>query len=231
MRLSGCPWNRRLVAMIRPVCRAARAARACNSGNPMASTFASPTIVLNRLAVPLHLGEVLWDTPAQTGLDGIGTRLYSSPMNQFDTLQATPSRDGAPAETGATLFSFLDVTEKLYERIAQALARAGLSYAKYELLKHLRDANGSVSLGVLAEAQQCARSNITQLIDRLESERLVRRVDDPDDRRGVRAELTPEGATLADEGTTQIDVVRAQFAACFTAAERAELARLLTKVA
>jgi DNA-binding MarR family transcriptional regulator len=55
-------------------------------------------------------------------------------------------------------------------------------------------------------------------------------VDDPDDRRSVRAQLTDQGAIQADEGTTQIDVVRAQFAAAFTAAERVQLARLLAKI-
>jgi DNA-binding MarR family transcriptional regulator len=37
------------------------------------------------------------------------------------------------------------------------------------------------------------RSNITQLVDRLEADKLVVRSDDPRDRRSVRAELTEEG--------------------------------------
>jgi len=37
------------------------------------------------------------------------------------------------------------------------------------------------------------RSNITQLVDRLEKDGLVRRRSDPDDRRSVRAALTPAG--------------------------------------
>jgi DNA-binding MarR family transcriptional regulator len=82
----------------------------------------------------------------------------------------------------------------------------------------------------LAEQQGCAASNITQLVDRLEAEGLVQRIDDPDDRRSVRAQLTEQGAVQADEGATQIDVVRAQFAASFTAAERAQLGRLLAKI-
>jgi DNA-binding MarR family transcriptional regulator len=39
----------------------------------------------------------------------------------------------------------------------------------------------------------CVRSNMTQLIDRLEADKLVRRVADPGDRRSIRAELTQEG--------------------------------------
>jgi DNA-binding MarR family transcriptional regulator len=47
----------------------------------------------------------------------------------------------------------------------------------------------------LAEECACVRSNITQLVDRLEADKLVVRSDDPDDRRSIRAELTAEGRT------------------------------------
>jgi DNA-binding MarR family transcriptional regulator len=152
-------------------------------------------------------------------------------MNQVRSRAPAPPGEAqaAPAESGATLSTFLDVAERLYEQIADALARAGLSYAKFEVLQYLHQ-HGPVSLGALADCQRCARSNITQLIDRLESEGLVRRVDDPDDRRGIRAELTPLGAERAEEGATQMALVRAQFAASFNAPERAELSRLLGKL-
>ena len=133
-------------------------------------------------------------------------------------------------QSGATLFSFLDVADRLYERVGEALTSVGLSYPKYEVLKCLRDADEPVSLGSLAEDQSCARSNITQLVDRLETEGLVQRVPDPADRRGVRAELTERGIAAADEGQTQMDLVLAEFAAAFTGPERAELGRLLGKL-
>ena len=144
-----------------------------------------------------------------------------------ETIQ--PETEGGTV-AGATLFSFLDTADVLYTRIAEALKAAGLSYAKYDVLYQLRKAKEPVSLRLLAENQGCAASNITQIVDRLEAEGLVQRVDDPDDRRSVRAQLTDQGAVQADEGTTQIDVVRAQFAASFTAAEREQLARLLAKI-
>ena len=136
----------------------------------------------------------------------------------------------APKGAEATLASFLDTADRLYERIGAALGRVGLSYPKYELLEHLKNAGEPVSLGALADGQSCARSNITQLVDKLEIEGLVRRVADPDDRRGIRAELTEAGAERVSEGRTQLDVVIAEFAASFTAKERLELGRLLGKV-
>jgi DNA-binding MarR family transcriptional regulator len=45
----------------------------------------------------------------------------------------------------------------------------------------------------LADRLACVRSNITQLVDRLEAEKLVVRSDDPHDRRSILAELTSEG--------------------------------------
>lgn len=162
-------------------------------------------------------------------LDVITNLLYVSPMKQMHHEEIDQAEEvGTPA--GATLFSFLDVSERLFSRIAEALKAVGLSYAKYDVLDQLRRAGEPVSLSVLAQGLGCAASNITQLVDRLETEGLVQRIDDPEDRRSVRAQLTPQGATQAEEGRTQIDVVRAQFAASFTAAERVELARLLAKI-
>ncbi len=133
-------------------------------------------------------------------------------------------------DAGATLLTFLDVADQLYEQVGEALARVGLSYPKYELLAHLRDEGSPVSLGCLAEDQSCARSNITQLVDRLEKDGLVRRVPDPDDRRSVKAELTESGAERVREGATQLEVVLAKFAAAFSTPERAELGRLLGRL-
>lgn len=163
-------------------------------------------------------------------LDSFSTMLYYSPMKQMTHEQTArqPAENGTAG--GATLFTFLDVAERLYGRIAEALKSVGLSYAKFDILDRLRRADEPLSLRVLAQGLGCAASNITQLMDRLEAEGLVQRIDDPEDRRSVLAQLTPQGATLAEEGATQIDVVRAQFAASFTAAERADLARLLAKV-
>ena len=135
-----------------------------------------------------------------------------------------------PKAAEATLFTFLDVADQLYERVGEALARVDLSYPKYEVLDQLRREGEPVSLRALADCQSCARSNITQLVDKLEADGLLRRVADPDDRRGVRAELTEDGKARAIEGKTQLDLVLAEFAASFSAPERAELGRLLGRL-
>jgi DNA-binding MarR family transcriptional regulator len=163
-------------------------------------------------------------------LDAVANLLYVSPMKQMHHEEIVREDEEVGTPAGATLFTFLDVSERLFSQIAEALKAVGLSYAKYDILDQLRRADQPVSLRVLAQGLGCAASNITQLMDRLEAEQLVQRVDDPEDRRSVRAQLTPQGAIQAEEGLTQIDVVRAKFAASFTAAERVELARLLAKI-
>ena len=124
----------------------------------------------------------------------------------------------------------LDVADRIYDRVEEALSVLNLSYPKYEVLKHLLEAGDAVSLGALAEGQSCARSNITQLVDRLEADGLVRRVADPEDRRSVRAELTHLGVTRAQEGKAQMDQVIGEYEAPFTAEEREELSRMLSKL-
>ena len=49
------------------------------------------------------------------------------------------------------------------------------------------------TLSELASRMICVRSNITQLMGRLEADGLVQREEDPHDRRCVRATLTPLG--------------------------------------
>lgn len=128
------------------------------------------------------------------------------------------------------LYRYLNGADLLYERIGQALAGVGLSYAKYEVLAHLRKAGEPVALGALALGQKCARSNITQIVDRLETEALVRRVADPTDRRSVLAELTADGAALAQRGAAQMERIADEFAALLGPEDLAVLDQLLAKL-
>ena len=66
------------------------------------------------------------------------------------------------------------------------LAAVGLSLPKLAALSRLVEAGESLPLGQLAERLACVKSNVTQLIDRLEAEGLVSRLPDPGDRRKPR---------------------------------------------
>ena len=157
-------------------------------------------------------------------------------MKQFawdvtSTEANTLTAHDSTAVAGATVKSFLDAADRLYDRISEALKTVGLTWPKFEVLDQLRHAPGnSLPLRILAECQSCAASNMTQLVDRLEKEGFVKRVDDPDDRRSVRAELTELGLEAAIGGEARIESVRDHYRGRFTEEERMELGRLLEKI-
>ncbi len=99
-----------------------------------------------------------------------------------------------------TLTQVLHVAHVLEARLELDLAGVGLSLAKLGVLRALAGAADPLTLGGIAENVGCVRSNVTQLVDRLEAEGLVRRVADPNDRRVVRAELTPAGRRSHTDG-------------------------------
>lgn len=91
------------------------------------------------------------------------------------------------------LAEILGTLHAVEARLEAALEPVGLSLAKFKALHTLVTAGEPLPLRALADQCACVRSNITQLVDRLEADKLVMRTDDPNDRRSIRAELTAEG--------------------------------------
>src|SRR3954454_967524 len=103
---------------------------------------------------------------------------------------------GAP--TG--LFAVLHAAPAAEAEVESKLNEVHLSMAKLLALKALAEAGESLPLGQLAERLSCVKSNITQLVDRLEADRLVARKPDPRDRRSRLAALTPAGRRACQAG-------------------------------
>ena len=114
--------------------------------------------------------------------------------------------DGAASTVSGTHFAFsiLHAAKAIEDRIEGALDAVGLSMAKHSALSRLEEAGEPLTLSDLAAKLSCVRSNITQLIDRLEADGLVRRIADPDDRRSVRAELTALGREKQAAGALEL---------------------------
>lgn len=72
-----------------------------------------------------------------------------------------------------------------------------LSTPQYAILFHASEAG--VPLSQICQAILADNSNLTRLVDRLESRGLVRRAADPHDRRVTLVQLTPAGKALIDE--------------------------------
>lgn len=128
------------------------------------------------------------------------------------------------------MLGLLGVAQILQDRLEAALESVGLSIPKYFALQRLVDAGEPVSLSSLAERQRCVRSNITQLIDRLETDGLVRRVSDPTDRRAVLATITPLGIERFEAGASAIGNVQTELASRIAPDDRESFMRVLTAI-
>src|SRR6267378_329336 len=129
-----------------------------------------------------------------------------------------------------TMFTFLAAAELLQSRLEEALKAVDLSPPKFAALDHLMQVGEPVPLRVLSEGLHCVPSNMTQLIDRLEAEGMVRRLADPADRRIVRAELTTLGKQRAAAGAKVIAKAQADFAKAVSKAGGAALDRLVRSI-
>ena len=118
----------------------------------------------------------------------------------------------------------------LHSRLEAALEAVDLSPAKFAALDHLMKAGEPVPLRVLSEGLHCVPSNMTQLMDRMEAEGLVRRLPDPADRRIVRAELTKLGKQRATAGAKVIAKAQVDFAKAVSKAGSAALDRLVQAI-
>src|ERR1043166_227074 len=87
----------------------------------------------------------------------------------------------APAAAPPLLFVLLDAAHRLDARVEADLAKIGLSPGKAQVLEALAGSSRPMPLSEIALCNRCVRSNITQLVDRLEADGLVRRVNDPTD--------------------------------------------------
>jgi DNA-binding MarR family transcriptional regulator len=104
-------------------------------------------------------------------------------------------------ETGRTgLFAVLHAANTVEARVETRLAEIGLSIPKLAALHQLSQAGDSLPLGQLAERLACVKSNVTQLVDRLEADGLVTRAADPSDRRSRLAVITEAGRHACVKG-------------------------------
>ena len=105
-------------------------------------------------------------------------------------------KPAAPVE----LLSLLHTAYAAQAEVEAKLGVVGLSLPKLLALKALSEAGESLPLGQLAGKLSCVKSNITQLVDRLESDGFVARKPDPHDRRTKLAVLTANGRKACKEG-------------------------------
>jgi|SRR5439155_16443259 len=128
------------------------------------------------------------------------------------------------------LFAVLHASGVLENRVEAKLTEIGLSLAKLAALRRLTEAGGSLPLGQLAERLSCVKSNVTQLVDRLEADGLVSRAADSTDRRSRLAVLTDAGRRACVRGLEIQDAAEHELFGALTAEETDQLHALLAKI-
>ena len=145
-----------------------------------------------------------------------------------DMSEQTPTI--TPTATNSVMLSLLAAAHAIEARLEEGLATVGLSPAKHAVLSQLAQAGEPLTLSELAARVCCVRSNMTQLVDRLEAEGLVRRIDDSGDRRIVRAAITRLGEEREAAGANQVRQIQSEFAAALPERDRAALERALAAI-
>jgi DNA-binding MarR family transcriptional regulator len=125
--------------------------------------------------------------------------------------------------------ALVHAAHRVEARLEEALAGVGLSIAKFEALSVLVGQDRPISLSELAQKLTCVRSNVTQLVDRLE-DGLVKRIDDPADRRAVRAEVTALGRKRHAAGAKVVKAVLQDVAKELSSVDPLALKRALDAV-
>jgi len=114
--------------------------------------------------------------------------------------------DGA-AMAAAT--SIMRAQQIVLARVDEVLKPFDLTFARYEALVLLTfSQRGSLPLGKMGERLMIHPTSVTNIVDRLEQQGLVRRVDHPTDRRTTLCEITKEGRSLVKQATRAVTAVR-----------------------
>jgi DNA-binding MarR family transcriptional regulator len=121
--------------------------------------------------------------------------------------------------------------KRLRQAMEETLEDHGMSYGEWRMLCHLHCAPGRTSTpGELSAKLELSSGAMTNRIDRLEEDGLVERHRDPDDRRGVRVELTDAGAEAWVVSTNTQAIKEKLVAAALSKSEQHQLNALLRKL-
>jgi DNA-binding MarR family transcriptional regulator len=104
--------------------------------------------------------------------------------------------------------SIMRVQQLISSELDAVLKPLGITFARYEVLQLLSfSATGRLPLSKIGERLMVHPTSVTNAMDRLQSQGLVRRVADETDRRRTFAELTDEGERVLKEATAAITAI------------------------
>jgi DNA-binding MarR family transcriptional regulator len=114
--------------------------------------------------------------------------------------------DAADARAMAAVTSILRAQQILLARLNALLGPLGITFPRYEALMLLSfSRTGALPLGKIGERLQVHRTSVTNIIDKLEADGLVRRVPHEVDRRATLAQITDAGREIAKQATALLN--------------------------
>jgi DNA-binding MarR family transcriptional regulator len=106
----------------------------------------------------------------------------------------------------AAITSVFRAQQIFLSRIDAILRPYGLTFARYEVLMLLLfSRTGSLPLNKVGARLQVHPTSVTNAVDRLEQQGLLRRVPHPTDRRTTLAEITDDGRQIAEKATAAVN--------------------------
>jgi DNA-binding MarR family transcriptional regulator len=113
-----------------------------------------------------------------------------------------------PATTMAAVTSVMRVQQILLSAVDGVLRPLGLTFARYEALVLLTfSRTGRLPMRVMGERLQLHPTSVTNIVDRLQADDLVRRIPHPTDRRATLVEITEQGSALMERATAAVTAV------------------------
>jgi DNA-binding MarR family transcriptional regulator len=114
--------------------------------------------------------------------------------------------DAEPSRAMAAVTSLMRAQQVLMARLNDLLRPHGLTFPRYEALMLLSFTRaGALPLGKIGERLQVHRTSVTNIVDKLEADGLVRRVPHAEDRRATLAEITDAGRETAARATAELN--------------------------
>jgi len=132
------------------------------------------------------------------------------PFDPIDEARVRWSEQWDPdvSDAMAAATSIMRAQQIVLAAVDGALRPFGLTFARYEgLVLLLFSKRGSLPLGIMGQRLMIHPASVTNIIDRLEVQGLVRRSPHPTDGRTTLAEITEGGRRLAREATNAVNDV------------------------
>ena len=129
----------------------------------------------------------------------------------FDVVEASRrvwlERWDPEAASGMAVFSaILRSSQLLNDQVNKVVRSHDLTFARYEVLAWLAtDPASAMTLSWISKTLRIPPATVTNIIDRLEDDKLVRRAPHPSDARTTLAEITARGRKVASEATQDLN--------------------------